>query len=121
MKKILCVLIWSFCASLSAFAQAPVTTLPYGVTSANASTTVATTNTFQSVWAANALRAGCTLQNKGSATLYVFFGAIASALTTSSVQLTTGQAVSCNAGGTVLRDQVSVTGTSGGAFFAAQQ
>lgn len=121
MKKILCVLIWSFCASSFALAQAPVVTLPYGVTSANASTIVATTNTFQSIWAANAARASCTIQNKGSATLYVFFGAIASALTTNSVQLTTGQAVSCNAGGAVLRDQVSVTGTTGGAFYAAQQ
>ena len=38
-----------------------------------------------------------------------------------SVVLAAAQGVSCTVGGMTLQDQVSITGTSGDAFFAAQQ
>lgn len=111
-------------ALTAAFAQTPVVTQPYNVNSYNSSGTITVTNTFQSIWIKNTAsrgRAGCTVQNNGTNAMYVYFGDIASATKGASVVLTTGQAVSCNNGGVVLQDQVSVTGTSGDAFFAAQQ
>lgn len=113
----------------SAEAQTPpvnlVTTAPLGVLSHNDSGTIAVTNTFQSIWTAstnNRGRASCTVQNNATTnTMYVFFGPIASATIAKSVKLAVGQPVSCIIGGVVLQDQVSITGTSGDAFFAAQQ
>lgn len=124
MNKLLIALLL-ICLPSLAQAQSPVITQPYGVTTHNDSSTIAVTNTFQSIWTASTNtrgRAGCTVQNNSaSAAMYVFFGAIASATTGKSVKLAAGQAVSCNSGGTVLQDQVSITGTSGDAFYAAQQ
>lgn len=107
-----------------AFAQSPVTTQPYAVTSFNASSTIAVTNTFQSIWLANTGtrgRAACAVQNNGTNNMWVYFGTLADATKAISVVLTPGQSVSCNVGGTTLQDGVSITGTSGDAFFAAQQ
>jgi|HubBroStandDraft_3_1064219.scaffolds.fasta_scaffold02312_6 hypothetical protein len=118
--------------SVLAHAQAPVVTQPYtGITTQNGSSTIGTGgSTFQSVFAASGaqanpatlkLRAACTLQNNGTHNMQVFFGPLASATTTNSVVLTAGQSVSCNVGGVTLQDQVSITGTAGDAFYAAQQ
>lgn len=111
-------------ASLPALAQSPVTTYPYGVTSHNDSTTVTVTNTFQSIWIASTGltgRSGCAIQNNGSATMYVYFGPIANATTPNSVKLSTGQSLNCETvGGVVIKDQVSITGTSGDRFYASQ-
>jgi hypothetical protein len=112
-------------ASVSmSLAQSPVTTYPYGVTSHNDSTTVASTNTFQSIWIAsgsNTGRSGCAIQNNGSATMYVYFGPIANATTPNSIKLSTGQSLNCETvGGVVIKDQVSITGTSGDRFYASQ-
>lgn len=105
--------------------QAPVITQPYGVTSSNVSSTIAVTNTFQSLWTASTATTGrvsCAIQNKGAADpMYVYFGAIAGATIAKSVKLTTSTMVNCTVFGMVLKDQVSITGTSGDAFFAAQQ
>lgn len=118
------------CAGDRLRAQQPVITLPYtgGLTS-NMSSTVAVTNTFQSVFAApdltkNQKRSACTIQNNtatGANAMYVFFGPIANATTANSVKLSQGQPVNCNVGGITLQDQVSITGTSGDAYYAAQQ
>ena len=134
---------WALALGVSlASAQTPVVTQPYvQITTQNTSSTIAVTNTFQSVFAAtgalasysstspgtlgnpvvNKQRAACTLQNNGTHTMYVFFGPLASATTSSSVVLSAGQSVQCNVGGVTLQDQVSITGTSGDAFYAAQQ
>jgi hypothetical protein len=53
--------------------------------------------------------------------MYVYFGAIASATKDTSVVLSAGQAVNCTVGGITLQDQVSITGTMGDTFYAAQQ
>lgn len=111
-------------------AQNPVVTQPAQTVSQNSSSTITTTNTFQSVFAAvtsSRGRSSCLIQNNGSHVMYVFFGPIANATTAASVALNpgtanvAGDAVSCVSGGIVLTDQVSITGTSGDAFYAAQQ
>lgn len=108
---------------LSASAQAPVITNPTPVLSTNLSSTIASTNVFQSVIVQNTAlrRSGCTIVNYGSNTMWVFFGALASATKAASVQLAANQPLYCQIFGIVLQDQVSITGTSGDAFFAAQQ
>lgn len=105
---------------LSSPAGAQVT--PWTRPSTNASSTIASTNTFQSIWVANPGRSGCTIQNNGTHTMYVFFGPIANATLTNSAQVAPGNSIYC-AGqfGVVLRDQVSITGTSGDAFYANGQ
>jgi hypothetical protein len=113
-------------ASAQGVGPNPVTTLPYtGAVTTNSSSTIGTGgSTFQSVFAAptgNQRRNACVLQNNGTHTMSVFFGPIASATTGNSVALSAGQSVQCNVGGIALQDQVSITGTSGDAFYAAQQ
>ena len=88
----------------------------------NLSGTIAVTNTFQSIQPQNNGRIGCTIENNGTHTLYVYFGAIANATTANSFQLSPGQPVSCLVGnGYLLSDQVSITGTGGDAFAAGFQ
>lgn len=107
------------------FAQQPVITKAYPVTSSNSSSTIAVTNTFQSIWIADTSttgRSSCAIQNKGTADpMYVYFGAIAGATIGKSIKLTTNAVLNCSVFGAILKDQVSITGTSGDAFYAAQQ
>ncbi len=88
----------------------------------NISSTIASTNVFQSVQAAAVGRSGCTIQNQSTAnSMWVFFGPIASATKATSIILdsTHGLTVSCAVPFEgVLTDQVSITGTSGDAFSA---
>lgn len=128
MKKIV-ILLWALlCPQLAianlAFAQNPVITQPFKSDNiTNSSTTIAITNTFQSIWAAsttNIGRTGCTVQNTGTNPMYVFWGAIADATTAKSVKLLAGQSVTCSVNGSVLRTQVSITGTATETFYAAQ-
>src|SRR5262249_9721879 len=74
-------------------------------TSTNSSSTITSGGTYQSIWAANAKRNACTVQNNGSHVMYVFFGPIASASHNTSVQIAVGQSVQCGSGGIVLTDQ----------------
>jgi len=104
----------------------PVTTLPYtGALNTNNSGTIAVTNTFQPVFLAltgNQRRLNCVVQNNSAAnSMYVFFGPIANATLANSVKLGVGASVNCTGGGISLQEAVSVTGTSGDAFYAAQQ
>jgi hypothetical protein len=134
MKRLIFTLMALVLSVCYAAAQAPVLTMPFGTQTTNSSSTIAVTNTFQSIWtpppgvagtpgvATNAQgRSACTVQNNGINTMYVFFGPIASATLAKSIKLAAGQFVQCNVGGAVLQDQVSITGTSGDAFYAAQQ
>ena len=123
MRFLLALLLWASCA-FSAIAQTVVKTQPLAVNSSNSSSTIAVTNTFQSIWSQSTTqrgRAGCTIVNYGTNTMWVYFGAIANATKANSIQLAANQPVYCQVFGTVLQDQVSITGTSGDAFFAAQQ
>lgn len=115
-----------FFAGLARAQQQPVDTFQHGVTSQNSSGTITVTNTFQSVFLAatnqpQQRRMSCTVQNNGSNSMYVFFGPIANATTSNSVVLAAGASVRCSVSGATLQDQVSITGTSGDTFYAAQQ
>lgn len=107
-----------------AAAQSPVITQPYGVTTQNSSSSITATNTFQTIWTKATTtrgRAGCFIQNLGTNTMWVFFGAAASGLTPSSIKITAGQTTTCNLGGIVMQDTVSIAGTTGDQFLAIQQ
>lgn len=127
MKKLLWYAIVVFGLSLIAaysYAQSPVITQPYPSASHNDSGRITTTNTFQSIWPASTNtrgRAGCLVQNISIHTEYIFIGPIASALTATSLQLAANDTFSCNQGGIVLNDQISITGTSTDLYFAVQQ
>ena len=94
------------------------------LTSSNLSGTVSVTNTFQSIQVLTAGRNGCSIQNNGTNSMWVFFGPIGSATKAHSFLLpastsTSSFVVGCAVGGLgVLTDQVSITGTSGDAFVA---
>lgn len=111
-------------ASVSmALAQSPVVTKPYGATINNSSGSISVTNTFQSIWiasTANTGRVDCLIQNKGSNSMYLYFGNIVNATTPNSLTLGSGTSFRCGNNGTILKDQISITGTSGDTFFAIQ-
>ena len=87
--------------------------------STNLSGTITATGTFQLIQGQNNGRKGCLLQNNGTHNMEVFFGAIANATTSASAVITPGQAISCAINGNlVVQDAISITGTSGDAFFA---
>jgi hypothetical protein len=89
------------------------------VLSTNYSGAIQSTNSFQTIQGQTNNRQGCLIQNNGAHTMYVFFGNVASATTATSAQLSAGQAIYCAVtGNTVVRDAISITGTSGDAFFA---
>jgi hypothetical protein len=109
-----------------AAAQQPVYTVPLRAPTKNLSGTIAVTNTFQSIAAADVStqrgRVGCQVQNNGSNPMYVYFGPVASALTSTALSLAVGATLTCSTGsGGVLTDQVSITGTAGDAFYAGFQ
>lgn len=108
-----------------ALAQQPVQIWPPPLTTTRASSTIASTNTFQSVFAAATTssgsrgRSGCMISNNASTTLFVFVGPIASATTPTSLSLAQNGSFMCSLGaGAVMQDQISVTGTTGASFFA---
>jgi len=110
------------CALLFGAAKAATIVVPSQFGSANLSSTIAVTNTFQSVQVYNSDRTGCLIQNQSTTDpMWVFFGPIASATKAKSFELdsTHGLQISCSVGGTsVLKDQVSITGTSTDGFTA---
>ncbi len=112
------------CAALmsASFALAATVVSPSQLGSNNLSGTIAVTDTFQSIQAYNSDRSGCLIQNHSIANaMWVYFGPVASATKDASFMLDAGHAlqISCSVGGTsVLRDQVSITGTSADAFAA---
>lgn len=109
----------AFLALLSAGAGAQTPQGMVQIPSTNLSGTIAVTNTFQSIQAVSNVRGGCSIQNNGTHTMYIYFGAIANSTTGASATLIAGQSLNCLVGSNyVLKDQVSITGTSGDAFFA---
>lgn len=105
-------------APLPALAQT-VRTTPFGTVTANLSGTITLTGTFQSIQVANSERKSCLIQNNSASNnMRVYFGPVASATSSNSVTLSPSSTVNCTAGGIVLTDQVSITGTTGDAFLA---
>jgi hypothetical protein len=83
----------------------------------DASGTIAVTSTYQQVWAFDANRLGCTIQNNGSNAMTVRVGG-----STGSVwSLPVGQTFYCHWQGTVITSKIEITGTAADAFAAAAQ
>lgn len=87
---------------------------------ADASTTVTTGGTFQTVFPSNTSRVNCFIQNPTSATevLYVHWNT-ASASTSNSASLGPGSSFTCAGNGSVVTGTISVTATSTGHPFVA--
>lgn len=94
-----------------------------GHTTTQTGSTVTTHGTFQAALASSASRKGCMVQNTSADVEYVFFGATGSATTSNSFQLAAGQSISCNAGTTVLTDNVAISSkvTDGATYAVASQ
>ncbi len=123
MKKIVFTILL-LALSAAAWGQQVIQTSPLGVTSSDYSGTIASTNTFQSVFAASSGsrgRLGCNVTNNGAATMFIYLGALADATTPKSIQLAAGATYNCTTGTIVVTDQLSITGTSGQPFAAKQQ
>lgn len=78
--------------------------------------TIAVTNTFISIAKLNQNRVGCTIQNNGTHTMFVFLdstgGATPPSDTTTSFQLAAAASFNCNiGGGAVAGDEIWLTGT----------
>lgn len=123
MKRILIALL--LCVSTNAYAQTPVVTQPYTASISAASKTIGSTNVFQSILSASTQTTGrvdCIVQNKAASnSMSLFFGPIANATTPNSLSLAAGAIFRCANSGVVIKDQISITGTSGDAFFALQE
>ena len=104
----------------SAWAQAPA---PYQLNTLTANSTISVTNTFQAALAVQTGgRHGCLIQNTGTHTQYVYFGAIASATTSNAFQLSPGQTIACaSVYGVVAQDAVNITGTAGDGYVVTSQ
>lgn len=95
------------------------TTTPLGVTSTDASGTIGTGGSYQTIIAASGSRKGCLIQNPTTATevLNIKFGTMANPLT-----LLPGMSIGCSQGSLVLQDAVTgMAPTSGHAFAATAQ
>lgn len=124
MQRLFLILALIIGVAFSAYAAEPVVTQPYNATSTITNNTIAVTNTFQKIWNASTAttgRVGCLVQNNGTHTMYVFFGATTSATTQASVQLQAGQSLNCNVGVIVVRNEIAITGTAGDSYYGAEQ
>lgn len=131
MKKLVLALIIALAPGLALAQGQQVITTPSMAVSVDASSTITTTDTFQSLQgliSSPNRRLGCLIQNNGTHSMYVFNGAIASADKAKSFTIippatgVQGGSFNCaTAGGGVLQDQISITGTSGEAFTAKFQ
>ena len=103
--------------------QAPVVaTQGIRSTSTESGGSITLGGTFQSILASNTARLGCTVQNTGTAVLYVFFGATGSATTANAFQVAAGGSIACQNGGVVLTDNVAATtAASGGTYVVNSQ
>lgn len=124
MKRLIIGLIFLALGASFANAQNPVVTQTYPATAYITSSTISTSNIFQSIWPpslATTGRTDCLIQNNGAATMYIYFGAVADALTTSSLQLAAGAIFRCANSGIAIRNAISITGTTTQRYFAIQE
>lgn len=128
-------LLLTLASGASAQQTGQVTTSPSTSFSADASSTIAVTNTFQLVWSqpnggTRPWRKGCLLINNSTNRQWVFFG-LSTATPTKAAAIPLEPALATNAlggnvscatqTGAVLQDQVWITGTAGDTFVAKQQ
>lgn len=133
MRRIALSLVFLLFGAISALAQ-QVTTNPLPVYTANSSSTISVTATFQVVFAnvanpTQSMRRGCTIQNNGTGTMWVYVHqqAAGTATKAASFQIfppgTPGpNTFNCITGaGGVLQDQIDITGTAADTFAATEQ
>ena len=80
-------------------------------------TAAPTAATFSALLASSASRKACLIQNTGSTTGYIYFGATGSATTGNSFTLAAGQSISCTNNNVTLTDNVAGTCASGTCAF----
>lgn len=119
MKSLLLILSLLVASFSFAIAQNPVVTQPSERTALSTASGTATAS-FVSVFAANLNRLGCVIQNKGSNNMYVNFVSLATATISNSSMVAPGASAGCTLYGTVITGQVSVRGTAGDDYYAAQ-
>lgn len=84
--------------------------MPQRATSTTTNGTIATANTFQSAFAANANRKGCAIYNNSANAELIFLGAPGSASAATSIPLPAGGSFNCGSfQGIVVTDQISIT------------
>lgn len=117
---ILSLIAFIFLIPTGSFAQGNIVTSPFGLTTPdNESSTIAVTNTFQTVFSATVGRKACTIQNNGTNKMLVYFNSD-SAIAAKSITLNAGDRVYCDNNNTIIRTAVQITGTSGDAYYAVQ-
>ncbi len=120
MKRLLLAGLFLIAGASLALAQTPVVTQTSKFSNANASAIIGATGAFQSIWLTNTNRNDCIVQNNGAASMYIYFGTIASATTPNSLTLAANGIFRCANSGIVVNDQISITGTISQEFFAIQ-
>lgn len=113
MLRIIAVL--SLLATTAAHAQM------YGSGTTQVGGTIAVTNTFQTVLAANTNRKGCLFQNKGTNAMLVYFGVLGDATAAKSYSLPAGAFISCAQANIVITSGVNVTGTAADTYVISNQ
>jgi hypothetical protein len=117
----------AFLALLSISASAADYVAPLAFSSGNLSSSITTTNTFQTIQIVSKSRNGCAVQNQStnnsSDTMWVYFDPTNSsncsaATKARSFTLTPGQSINCNVGTIIVSDEVCITGTGGDTFTA---
>lgn len=106
--------------STFAYAQNPVLTNPTGRTAVASGSTIATTNTFQTLFASNDRRSGCIVQNNGTHNMYLNIVSRTTATLSNSAVIIPGGTGGCALYGTVITGEISLTGTSGDSYYASQ-
>lgn len=91
-----------------------VITTPSGVTSTDASGSVTTGGTYQTLQASTSTRKGCTVQNPTTAT-----EALSVKVGTTIFTLSPGSVLNCQVGGIVVTNAITVTATTTGHTFSA--
>ena len=126
MKRLLIGLLLILASVSVSLAQNPVVTTPSkSATISPNSANIDTTNAFKLALPASTNingRIDCLIQNQSaSAKMYIYFGAIAAATTPNSLQLAAAEIFRCANSGVVIKDAISITGTAGDRYFAAQE
>ncbi len=111
-------------ASVSfAIAQNPVITTPSAMTISAINLTISSSSAFQSVLPASTQTTGridCIIQNKSNNNMFIYFGPPAAAISLYSLTLAAGATFRCANSGVVIKNEISIGGTSGDRFFAGQ-
>lgn len=124
MKRLILTIILSLGLGASlALAQTPTVTQTYPLVISPNAASITSSSAFQSVFPASTQTTGrvdCLIQNKSSNSMYLYFGPATSATSPNSVTLAAGGIFRCANSGVVIRNQISIGGTSGDRFFFAQ-